>query len=87
MRSLRFLAVFALISSAYPVLAAEKFSLDSSHSKIGFTATLAGVSDVEGRFVDVDAAIMYDEADLARSTMTVIIKTTTMTARDKNVLT
>ena len=84
MRSVRFLPAIMLLVLARPALAAEKFELDSSHSKIGFTATLAGVSDVEGRFTDIDATILYDEADLTKSTVTVIIKSASIDTADSN---
>jgi polyisoprenoid-binding protein YceI len=55
--------------------AVEKFAVDSGHSKIGFTVTLAGVTDVDGRFNDFDGTISYDGADLTNSSVTAIIKT------------
>ena len=59
------LSLVATVSSA-----AEKFPVDSGHSKIGFTVTLAGVADVDGRFPDFDGTITYDEADLTKSSVT-----------------
>jgi polyisoprenoid-binding protein YceI len=55
--------------------AAEKFPIDSGHSKVGFTVTLAGVADVDGRFSDFDGTITYDEGDLTKSSVTVVIRT------------
>jgi polyisoprenoid-binding protein YceI len=60
-----------LVSSA---IAAEKFSVDADHSKVGFSVTLIGVTDVEGRFSDFSGTIMYDETDLTKSSVTAIIK-------------
>ena len=60
-----------LVSSA---IAAEKFSVDADHSKVGFSVTLIGVTEVEGRFSDFSGTIMYDEADLTKSSVTAIIK-------------
>jgi len=60
-----------LVSSA---IAAEKFSVDADHSKVGFSVTLIGVTDVEGRFSDFSGTIMYDDADLTKSSVTAIIK-------------
>jgi polyisoprenoid-binding protein YceI len=62
--------------------AAEKFSIDSAHSKVGFSVALAGVSEVEGRFSEVNGTIMYDEADLTRSSVTAIIKTGSIDSGD-----
>src|SRR4029077_17725905 len=73
---LRRLTIGWLLSLVATVsFAAEKFPVDSDHSKIGFTVTLASVADVDGRFPDVDGTISYDEADLTNSSVTAIIKT------------
>jgi polyisoprenoid-binding protein YceI len=64
---LRRLTIGWLLSLVATVsFAAEKFPVDSGHSKIGFTVTLAGVADVDGRFSDFDGTISYDEADLTK---------------------
>jgi polyisoprenoid-binding protein YceI len=84
MQRVRALTVFLLFVLAHAALAAEKFELDTAHSKIGFTATLLAVSDVEGRFTDVDATIMYDEADLTKSTVTVVIKVASIDTGDSD---
>lgn len=71
----RCLATAALVLLLFTAgFAADKFSVDSAHSKVGFSVVLAGVSDVEGRFTEVDGTIMYDEADLTKSSVTAIIK-------------
>jgi polyisoprenoid-binding protein YceI len=74
-----------LVSSA---IAAEKFSVDADHSKVGFSVTLIGVTEVEGRFSDFSGTIMYDEADLTKSSVTAIIKSgsinTSSNFRDKD---
>ena len=54
--------------------AAEKFSVDADHSKVGFSVTLIGVTEVEGRFSAFSGTIMYDETDLTKSSVTAIIK-------------
>jgi len=54
--------------------AAEKVSVDADHSKVGFSVTLIGVTEVEGRFSAFSGTIMYDEADLTKSSVTAIIK-------------
>src|SRR5690348_15641821 len=68
--------------------AAEKFSVDADHSKVGFSVTLIGVTDVEGRFSEFSGTIMYDDADLTKSSVTAIIKTASINTgsnfRDKD---
>lgn len=58
--------------------AAEKFSVDADHSKVGFSVTLIGVTEVDGRFSDFSGTIMYDEADLTKSSVTAIIKSSSI---------
>ena len=74
-----------LVSSA---IAAEKFSVDADHSKVGFSVTLIGVTEVEGRFSDFSGTIMYDETDLTKSSVTAIIKSASINTgssfRDKD---
>jgi Uncharacterized conserved protein len=65
-------SVMCLLASSS--IAAEKFSVDADHSKVGFAVTLIGVTEVEGRFSDFSGTIMYDEADLTKSSVTAIIK-------------
>ena len=54
---------------------AAKFDFDSAHSLVQFTVQLAGITGIEGRFVDTDATISYDEADLTKSSVTALIHT------------
>jgi polyisoprenoid-binding protein YceI len=65
------IAICLFVSSGF---AAEKFSVDADHSKVGFSVTLIGVTEVEGRFSAFSGTIMYDEADLTKSSVTAIIK-------------
>jgi polyisoprenoid-binding protein YceI len=79
-------SVACLLGSA--AKAAEKFSVDADHSKVGFSVTLIGVTEVEGRFSDFSGTIMYDETDLTKSSVTAIIKTASINTgssfRDKD---
>lgn len=75
----RFLLGAAAACLLFPCgFAAEKFSVDADHSKVGFSVTLAGVTDVDGRFSDFSGTIMYDEADLTKSSVTAIIKSSSI---------
>ncbi|HET8888814.1 MAG TPA: YceI family protein [Candidatus Angelobacter sp.] len=79
-------SVVCLLASS--AIAAEKFSVDADHSKVGFFVTLVGVTEVEGRFSDFSGTIMYDEADLTKSSVTAIIKSASINTgssfRDKD---
>jgi polyisoprenoid-binding protein YceI len=69
-------SVTCLLASS--AIAAEKFSVDADHSKVGFSVTLIGVTEVEGRFSAFSGTIMYDEADLTKSSVTAIIKSSSI---------
>jgi polyisoprenoid-binding protein YceI len=53
--------------------AEQKYDFDDAHALVRFTVKLAGVSDVEGRFIGTDAAITYNEDDLTKSSVTAFI--------------
>jgi polyisoprenoid-binding protein YceI len=53
--------------------AEQKFDFDDAHALVRFTVKLAGISDVEGRFVETNAAITYNEDDLTKSSVTAFI--------------
>ncbi|OGX32081.1 MAG: hypothetical protein A2787_02590 [Omnitrophica WOR_2 bacterium RIFCSPHIGHO2_01_FULL_48_9] len=57
------------------VFAADSFSIDLSHSTIGFTATHLTVSKVNGQFTDYVGTIEFDPQDLASFKADVVIKT------------
>ena len=81
----RLLTIGLLVSLLAPVsVAAEKFTIDTGHSKIGFRVSLAKVADVDGRFTDFDATITYNEADLTKSSVTATIKTASVDTGDSN---
>jgi polyisoprenoid-binding protein YceI len=79
-------SVMCLLASS--AIATEKFSIDADHSKVGFSVTLIGVTDVEGRFSEFSGTIMYDDADLTKSSVTAIIKSASINTgsafRDKD---
>jgi len=48
---------------------AEAWSIDSAHTRVGFSVSHMVVSSVEGRFHDVKGAIELDDKDLTKSTV------------------
>lgn len=52
---------------------AEVFSIDRSHSYLGFSIGFLGLTTVRGTFRDYGATIVYDDAHPERSSMTVVI--------------
>jgi polyisoprenoid-binding protein YceI len=51
---------------------------DPNHSEVDFTITHMSISKVHGRFGNVNATIQYDPADVARSSVKVIIDVATV---------
>lgn len=60
--------------AASQALAADTYSIDPTHSNIGFTVRHF-FSRVPGHFTKVDGTIVYDTQDLAKSTVSVSIDT------------
>lgn len=67
--------MFALWLVASTALAGEKYEIDPVHSSIGFAVRHLVVTKVSGRFREVSGTIVYDENDIAKSSVNVIIKT------------
>jgi polyisoprenoid-binding protein YceI len=51
----------------------QRFSIDASHSQIGFTVGFMGMSRVRGAFSGIDGTLMYAEGEPARSSVSVVI--------------
>jgi polyisoprenoid-binding protein YceI len=52
----------------------QKYSIDKSHSEIGFEVTHMVIADVKGEFKDYDVNLMFDPNDLANSTVETRVK-------------
>jgi polyisoprenoid-binding protein YceI len=79
------LSLFSLTASAEPV----NYTLDMSHSSIGFKVRHMMVTNLSGRFKEVDKAIIkLDEQDLTKSEVSIEIKTASVSTdneeRDKH---
>lgn len=78
-------AVAVLAVSAF---AADDYKIDPVHSAANFSVKHFGINTVRGRFTGVSGAIVYDEKDVAKSSVTATIKTATVTTdsegRDKD---
>ncbi|MGB0035313.1 MAG: YceI family protein [Candidatus Acidiferrales bacterium] len=66
-------ATVLLLVAAGLMNAGEKFSVDSDHSTVGFEVGLGGMIKVDGKLDDVDGTILYDEADLTKSSVTALM--------------
>jgi len=71
-----FAAALAVAAMCATVFAAPMtFQVDTAHSNVGFTVPiLGGLSQVSGKFTDFTAEIVYDEADVTKSSVKAVIK-------------
>jgi polyisoprenoid-binding protein YceI len=59
--------------------AVTKYDTDTAHSNIGFSMPiLGGLSHVRGKFTDFTVAIVYDDADVTKSSVNATIKATSI---------
>jgi polyisoprenoid-binding protein YceI len=67
------LALF-LTAPAGLAIAADEYHLDASHTSIEFSVKHMVISNVKGSFPDVSGVIVYDENDVTKSSVDVVIK-------------
>lgn len=74
-KSVIVLLAITLIAS-YVHGAVTNFEIDTAHSNIGFSMPImGGLSNVRGKFTDFTVAIVYDDADVTKSSVNATIKT------------
>lgn len=76
MKTLALVAALALSTTG--AFAAEKYTLDASHSQIVFSYDHLGFSTTYGMFSGFEGEIMFDEADPAASSVNVSMPVTSM---------
>lgn len=75
-KKLPVLLLTSLIIATYAFGASTKFDIDVAHSNVGFSIPImGGLSQVRGKFNDFTVAIVYDDADVTRSSVNATIKT------------
>src|SRR5260370_39637654 len=83
--------LLAILLACGSALAADEYKIDRNHSSVNFTVTHMTVSTVHGRFTDFDGKILYDDKDPSKSSVSVTIKTASITTdvepRDKHLKT
>jgi|WetSurMetagenome_2_1015567.scaffolds.fasta_scaffold436445_2 polyisoprenoid-binding protein YceI len=79
------IALIMMVFSGLTV-AADTFTIDPSHSNIGFSVRHLVISNVKGTFADFAGTIVYDSSDVTKSSVNVTIKVasinTAVEARD-----
>jgi polyisoprenoid-binding protein YceI len=69
MKKLIIASVAFILASAFIVNEVSKWSLDGSHSRLGFTITHMGITDVHGEFSKFDVNINQPNADFSGATI------------------
>ncbi len=64
-------------------LAADRYEIDPVHTRIGFTVRHLMINNVAGRFGEFTGAILYDEEDVAKSSVNVKIQTASVNTENK----
>jgi len=72
------LSLIAALAAAPAIAAPEAYVLDPSHSQIVFTYNHLGFSTTTGMFSGFEGAISFDQAEPAKSSVTVEFPVTTM---------
>jgi polyisoprenoid-binding protein YceI len=60
---------------AMGVFAADTYKLDLSHSSVAFTVRHMVIANVRGNFKEFEGTVLYDPADVTKSSVEVTIKT------------
>lgn len=76
----RLALITGILALAAPMAVAQysTWASDPAHSEVDFTIRHGGVSNVHGRFGKVAATLVYNEADVTKSTVTATIDVTTI---------
>jgi polyisoprenoid-binding protein YceI len=69
MKKILFILLTFVLVSAFVVNEVAKWSLDGSHSRLGFTITHMGITDVHGEFSKFDINVIQPNADFTGATI------------------
>jgi polyisoprenoid-binding protein YceI len=78
MKRLAILSSVLALAAPLALAQTSAWTTDPAHSEVDFTIRHGGVSNVHGRFGGVKGTLVYNEADITKSTVTVTIDTTTV---------
>ena len=67
-------AIGLWVGSASAVWAAQRYAIDEAHTTVGFSIPHLVINRVHGNFRQLSGAIVYDEADITKSSVEVVIK-------------
>jgi polyisoprenoid-binding protein YceI len=78
MKRLAILTGILALAAPLAVAQTSAWTPDPAHSEVGFSIRHGGVSNVHGRFGGVKGTLVYNEADVTKSTVTVTIDVATV---------
>lgn len=67
-------SALSVLALAAPVLAADAYKIDAAHSSVGFSVKHLVITNTKGVFKDFAGSVVYDEKDLAKSSVDVTIQ-------------
>lgn len=71
-----------MTTATAPAPATTTWTIDPSHSEVGFAVTHLMISKVRGRFATVSGTVTYDEADFSQATADVTIDAASIDTRE-----
>jgi polyisoprenoid-binding protein YceI len=72
-----------LVALGATAFAAEEYKIDPAHSSATFTVRHLMISNVPGRFSNVNGTIIYDEKEVTKSSVTASIPTATINTENE----
>lgn len=73
------LLMFAVTAGAQVATTTRVYPIDNNHSTVGFSVPIfGGLSQVKGKFTDFAITLNADEKDITKSSVTVVIKATSI---------
>ncbi|MBU1318464.1 MAG: YceI family protein [candidate division Zixibacteria bacterium] len=70
--------IVLMLFAAGPVLAMDTYVIDKAHSSVGFSVKHLVISKVKGTLDDVSATVTYDEKDITKSSVNVVIQSSSI---------
>jgi polyisoprenoid-binding protein YceI len=77
-------SMFVLGLFIVPGFAGEKFQIDPTHSNISFTVRHMAIAKVNGEFKKYSGTIVYDDKDITKSSVNVVIHTASIDTENEN---
>lgn len=72
-------ALLLAVTAVAQVTTSKPYPIDNNHSTVGFSVPiLGGLSQVKGKFTDFSITINNDEKDITKSSVSVVIKATSV---------